>query len=327
MVKVGVLGAGHLGKLHIKLIKEIDGLDLVGFYDPDDEHANQAVADHGLKRYSDIDVLTDLVDAVDIVTPTLSHYECAVNAIKKGKHLFIEKPITTTLDEAKHLLDLVEEANIKAQVGHIERFNPAFLALDGKEITPMFIEAHRLARFNPRGTDVAVVLDLMIHDIAIVLSLVRSNVKSINASGVAVISKTPDIANARIEFDNGCVANLTSSRISVKNMRKTRLFQKDSYISIDFLDKKTEIINLSNEKDDRSPMSFELDTGENGKKFINIFSSEIEEVNALKMELELFKDAIENDTEVKVPVLDGYNALHIAHQILEKIGKMSLSEQ
>ena len=219
-------------------------------------------------------------------------YECAVDAIKQSKHVFIEKPITNTLEEAKDLLHLVEEANIKAQVGHVERFNPAFLALKDQELQPMFIETHRLAQFNPRGTDVAVVLDLMIHDIDIILSIVKSNVKRISASGVAVLSDSPDIANARIEFDNGCVANLTASRISIKNMRKTRLFQKNAYISIDFLEKKTEIFSLAEGGENGGGMSFEIDTGKGVKKVIQFKKLKIKDVNSIKMELEYFCKAI-----------------------------------
>jgi predicted dehydrogenase len=324
MIKIGVLGAGHLGKIHLKLLKEIEMFELVGFYDPNEENAQKAAQEFNLKSFEDIESLLAEVDAVDIVTPTLSHFDCAMQAIKKGKHVFIEKPITNTLEEASSLLELSEEASIKAQVGHVERFNPAFLALDGQELNPMFIETHRLAQFNPRGTDVAVVLDLMIHDIDIVLSLINSNVRRVSASGVAVISETPDIANARLEFDNGCVANLTASRISIKNMRKTRLFQKDAYISIDFLNKETEIISLSDEFNGASPIPFEIDTG-NGTKYINFEKPEVEDSNAIKMELEEFAASIAGDAPIRVPVHDGYQALQIAHQILEKIEKNILA--
>ncbi len=239
IIKIGVLGTGHLGKIHLKLIREITEYELVGFYDPNDANAMQTEREFGVKRYHDMNQLIDSVDAVDIVTNTISHYDCAVAAIKKGKHVFIEKPLANTLDEAKELISMAKDAGVHGMVGHVERFNPAFLAVKPYVFNPMFIEAHRLAQFNPRGTDVPVVLDLMIHDIDIILNLVKSTVKHISSSGVSVISSTPDIANARIEFENGCVANITASRISLKQMRKMRLFQKDGYISIDFLDKKT----------------------------------------------------------------------------------------
>jgi predicted dehydrogenase len=222
------------------------------------------------------------------------------------------------MEEARELVKLAKEANIKVQVGHVERFNPAFLALKDNVLDPMFIEVHRLAQFNPRGTDVSVILDLMIHDIDIILSLVKSNVKSISANGVAVMSDTPDIANVRIEFDNSCVANLTSSRISMKRMRKMRLFQKDAYIGIDFLEKKTEVIKL-NSPADTNVFTFDIETN-NGKKTIAISNPVVEEGNAIKMELQAFYDAIVNNTDTLVSEIDGFRAMDVAHQILEKIG-------
>jgi predicted dehydrogenase len=255
---------------------------------------------------------------VDIVAPTTAHFDLCKAAIKKGKHVFVEKPLANTMEEAREIVKLAKEANIKFQVGHVERFNPAFLALKGKELEPMFIEVHRLAQFNPRGTDVSVILDLMIHDIDIILSLVKSNVKFISANGVAVMSDTPDIANVRIEFDNGCVANLTSSRISMKKMRKMRLFQKDAYIGIDFLEKKTEIIKL-NSPEDTNVFTFDIETN-SGKKRIAISNPHIEEGNAIRMELEAFRDAILTNATIPVSVVDGFRAMDVAHQILEKIG-------
>lgn len=321
MIKIGVLGTGHLGKIHLKLIREIPDFELVGFYDPNDENAIQAAREFGATRYENLDDLIDQVDAVDIVTNTLSHYECAVKAIKRSKHIFVEKPLTNTLQEAHDLIKLAEEARVKAQVGHVERFNPAFLAIKSYFLNPMFIETHRLAQFNPRGTDVPVVLDLMIHDIDIILSMVKATVKRISASGVAVISNTPDIANARIEFDNGCVANITASRISLKQMRKMRMFQRDGYISVDFLDKKSEIIRLSDKRDSDNPFAIELNTGDSESKVINFERPEVKPINAIKMELELFNEAIAADREPPVTLLDGYNAMNIAYQIIEKIDR------
>ena len=239
MLKIGVLGSGHLGKIHIRLLKEIASAELVGFYDHNSEAAELVEKEFGVKRFHSYDELLQEADAIDVVVPTVAHYDCAVKAIKESKHVFIEKPLANSVAEGKKLVSLVHEAGVKAQVGHVERFNPAFLAAKDYFNQPMFIETHRLAEFNPRGTDVSVVHDLMIHDIDIVLSVVKSSVKKISASGVAVISDTPDIANARLEFDNGCVANLTSSRISLKNMRKSRFFKRT--ISLFFFRKSTEM--------------------------------------------------------------------------------------
>ena len=317
MLKVGVFGVGHLGKIHLNNWKEIEGVELVGFFDPAQENSKEVVEKYQLTQFEDAEQLMDACDIVDIVAPTTEHFEISKAAITKGKHVFVEKPLANTMDEARELLKLAREANIKFQVGHVERFNPAFLALKSYTINPMFIEVHRLAQFNPRGTDVSVILDLMIHDIDIVLHLVNSNVKYISANGVAVMSDTPDIANVRIEFDNGCVANLTSSRISMKKMRKMRLFQKDAYIGIDFLEKKTEVIKL-NTPEDKHVFTFDIETN-NGKKTIAIANPAVESGNAIKMELEAFVNAINQGTDTPVTILDGFRAMDVAHQILEKI--------
>ena len=318
MLKVGVFGVGHLGKFHLKNWKEIEGAELIGFFDPNDANANAAIEKYQLTRFDDPEKLLDACDAVDIVAPTTSHFELCRAAITKGKHVFVEKPLSNTMDEARELVKLAKEANIKFQVGHVERFNPALLALKGQLLEPMFIEVHRLAQFNPRGTDVSVILDLMIHDIDIILSLVKSNVKFISANGVAVMSDTPDIANVRIEFDNGCVANLTSSRISMKKMRKMRLFQKDAYIGIDFLEKKTEVIRL-NTAADSNVFIFDIETN-SGKKTIAIANPVVKDGNAIKMELEAFYTSITLNVDTVVTVVDGFRAMDVAHQILEKIG-------
>jgi predicted dehydrogenase len=317
MLKVGVFGVGHLGKIHLNNWKEIEGVELVGFYDPSQQIASEVSDKYKLPQFENAEQLMDACDLVDIVAPTTEHFEISKLAITKGKHVFVEKPLANTMDEARELLKLAKEANIKFQVGHVERFNPAFLALKGYSINPMFIEVHRLAQFNPRGTDVSVILDLMIHDIDIILNLVNSNVKYISANGVAVMSDTPDIANVRIEFDNGCVANLTSSRISMKKMRKMRLFQKDAYIGIDFLEKKTEVIKL-NTPEDKQVFTFDIETN-NGKKTIAIANPTIALGNAIKMELEAFVNAINQGIETSVTILDGFRAMDVAHQILEKI--------
>ena len=322
MLKIGVLGAGHLGKIHLKCIKEIPGFDLVGFYDPDTANAIKTEKEFGVKNWEALDELIDAVDVVDIVTPTISHFDCAAMSLKKCRHVFIEKPIVTTLEEARELIKIAGEANVKVQVGHVERFNPAFLAAEPSFDRPMFIESHRLAQFNPRGTDVPVILDLMIHDIDIVLSVVKSNIKKISASGVAVVSDTPDIANARIEFDNGCVANLTASRISLKNMRKSRFFQRDAYISIDFLKKELEVVKISDVEKDTTPIGFVLELGQGrGTKQISFDKPEIKPLNAIKAELESFYSAIINNTVPPVTINDGYSALEVAHKIIEKINQ------
>ena len=317
MLKVGVLGAGHLGKIHLRLLHQSKKYELIGFYDPDDDNGKKVSAEFGYAFFDNIDSLIDSVDVIDIVTPTLSHYECASKAIKKGKHVFIEKPITNTLKEATSLLNLEQEHQVKGQVGHVERFNPAFSAVKDMIKNPMFIETHRLAEFNPRGTDVPVVLDLMIHDIDAILSVVNSDVKRINASGVSVISKSPDIANARIEFKNGCVANLTASRISLKNMRKSRFFQKDAYISVDFLEKKVEVVKMKDAPKIPGDFDMILQNAEGEKKQIYFENPEIEANNAILDELETFADAITTDAEPIVTLKQGANALKVALQVIE----------
>jgi predicted dehydrogenase len=317
MLKVGVLGVGHLGKFHLNNWKEIKAAELAGFYDPDDKIAREVAEKYQLTRFPDPESLIDACDIIDVVAPTPIHFSLCSIAIRKGKHVFVEKPLANSMDEARELVKLVRESNVKLQVGHVERFNPAFLALQSMSLNPLFIEVHRLAQFNPRGTEVSVILDLMIHDIDIILSLVRSEVKNISASGVAVMTDTPDIASVRIEFNNGCVANLTSSRISMKKMRKMRIFQKDAYIGIDFLNKKTEIIKLKTPQD-LDGFSFDIETP-NGKKTIALSNPAIPEVNAIKLELEKFTEAILTNTPTRVSEVDGFRAMDIAHQILQKI--------
>lgn len=319
MLNIGVFGVGHLGKFHLNNWKEIEGVNIVGFYDPIDAVAEEVAEKYNLTRYTDVDALVNECDAIDVVAPTDQHFVLCERAIRKGKHVFVEKPLANTIAEGRLLVSMAREANIKMQVGHVERFNPAFLAAKDLKLNPMFIEVHRLAQFNPRGTEVSVILDLMIHDIDIILSIMNSDVKSISASGVAVLTETPDIANVRIEFNNGCVANLTSSRISMKRMRKMRLFQKDSYIGIDFLEKKTEIIKLKT-ADDTNVFAFDIETP-NGKKTIAVANPEIKQVNAMKLELEAFVDSIVNNKPTVVSEIDGFLALEVAHQILDKIRK------
>ena len=324
-LKIGVLGAGHLGKIHLKCIQMSEKLELIGFFDPDNANALKVSETFNTRAFESAEALLAAVEAVVIVTPTIFHFEMAALAAQKGKHIFIEKPLTHTVNEAENLLLLVKKYGVTVQVGHVERFNPAFLALGDFKMSPVFIEAHRLATFNPRGTDVSVILDLMIHDIDMVLHLVDSEVKDIHASGVAVVSETPDIANARIEFENGCVANLTASRMSLKQMRKVRLFQRDAYISLDFLEKNAQIIRLldKNESNTEGGM-MELETAR-GPKMIDVQMPTPVPVNAILMELETFADSIQNQKPTVVTIEDGYKALKIAHRIIEAIGDSTIS--
>jgi predicted dehydrogenase len=322
MLSIAVIGAGHLGKIHLKCLQALpECYNIVGFFDTDTEHSTKVEAELGVKSFSNLDELVQAVDVVDIVTPTISHFEIASLALRKGKHVFIEKPITSTPQEARKLLALANEAGVKTQVGHVERFNPAFLNVKDKILNPMFIEAHRLALFNPRGLDVPVILDLMIHDIDLILSVVNSPVRKISASGGAIVSDTPDIANVRLEFNNGCVANITASRISMENLRKMRFFQKDAYIAVDFLEKKSEIIRMNDvtPTTHNDPFAMIIDLGNGKQKHIQVEKPNIEPLNAIQTELRSFYDAIVNDTTPAVPFIDGYNALEVAYQIMNEI--------
>lgn len=319
MLKVGVLGAGHLGKIHLRLLNQSSKYELVGFYDPFEENAKKIAAEFGYKKFDSIAELINVVDVIDIVTPTLSHYDCALEAIQAGKHVFLEKPISNTVEEAEKIIAIAKKHNVKGQVGHVERFNPAFKAVKDKIENPMFIETHRLAEFNPRGTDVPVVLDLMIHDIDAILSVVKSKVKSVNASGVAVISDSPDIANARIEFENGCVANVTSSRISMKNMRKSRFFQKDAYISVDYLEKICEVVKMKDAPEVPGDFDMILQNAEGIKKQIYFDNPQVNTNNAILEELETFADAINNNTTPIVTLEDGTEALRVAYMIIDSM--------
>ena len=321
MLKIGVFGAGHLGKIHLKIAKSSSKLELVGFYDSSSEAANKIVSENEYKFFDNPEDLINAVDIVDIVTPTLSHFDIAKMAINAKKHVFIEKPLTTTIDEANELVNLARSQGVFGQVGHVERFNPAYQAVLPSLTQPMFIETHRLSEFNPRGTDVSVVLDLMIHDIDIVLSVVKSPIKNIHASGVSVISETPDISNARIEFENGCVANFTASRISLKKMRKSRFFQKNAYIALDFLTKQVEIVKMKEVSPDlQQDLALLLTNAEGKKKQIYFENPVIEKTNPIQEELEHLASCIEKKQTPIVSLSDGAKALEVAHQIINKIG-------
>ena len=315
-LKAGVLGAGHLGKIHLRLLNQSEQYELMGFYDPDEANAQKVVQEFGYHRFDSIEALIAACEVGDVVTPTLFHFACAEKIIKAGRHLFIEKPIATTVEEAEAIIALAKEYKVKGQVGHVERFNPAFLAVREQIHEPMFIEAHRLAEFNPRGTDVPVVLDLMIHDIDVILSVVKSKVKHISASSAMVISHSPDITNARIAFENGCVANLTASRISMKNMRKTRFFQKDAYISVDFLEKKVEVVKMKEAPEVPGDFDMILQNAEGERRQIYFEHPEIHNNNAILDELEAFAEAIRTDSTPRVTLEQGTEALRVAKQIL-----------
>lgn len=322
MLKAGVLGAGHLGKIHLKLLQQSKEYDLVGFYDADEDASKNIVSEFGYTSFASMENLIAACDMVVVVTPTLHHYDCAKKVIESGKHLFIEKPITHTVAEAEKIRELAKELKVRGQVGQVERFNPAFMAIKESIHNPMFIETHRLSEFNPRGTDVSVVLDLMIHDIDIILSVVKSEVKAVSASGVSVISETPDIANARIEFENGCVANLTASRISLKKMRKARFFQRDAYISVDFLEKKCEVVKMKDAPQDADDFAMILTNAEGIQKQIYFENPKIEANNAILDELESFAQSIKKDETPVVSLAQGTEALRVAMMIIENFKRI-----
>lgn len=319
MIKAGVLGAGHLGKIHLKLLNQSKNYELVGFYDEAPGATEAIIKEFGFTPFQSLDALIEACDMVVVVTPTSRHYDCAEAVIKAGKHVFIEKPIAETVEEANLLIKLAAKHNVMGQVGHVERFNPSFLAVHDIIDNPMFIEAHRLAEFNPRGTDVPVVLDLMIHDIDAILSVVKSKVKHVSASGVSVISDTPDIANARIEFENGCVANLTASRISMKKMRKARFFQRDAYISVDYLEKKCEVVRMKDAPKNPDEFAMILQNAEGVKKQIYFDNPDVSENNAILDELDAFANAINNNTPPVVSLEQGKEALRVAMMVIEDL--------
>jgi len=321
MIKIGVFGAGHLGRIHVQQWQHVEGAEVIGLFDVDSTAAEKVAQEYSIPLANSIDELIAQSDALDIVSTTSTHYELAEKVIRKGKHLFIEKPMAASLEQAKTILDMSSEADVKCQIGHVERFNPAYLSIQDRDIEPLFIEGHRLAQFNPRGTDVSVVLDLMIHDIDIILSLVKSDLKKVSASGVNVISDTADIANVRLEFVNGCVANLTASRISLKNMRKIRIFQKDAYISLDFLEKKSEIVTISDDDGQKGAFDFPIELPNGKKRKISVSIPPKQEVNAIRMELQKFVECITNNTNPAVSARDGYLAMDIAYEILKKINE------
>ena len=318
MIKVGVIGAGHLGKIHLNIINS-SNQNLIGFYDTDETNSEKLSSEYGYKYYNNLDLLLKDIDAAIIVSPTTTHFEIAKKCIEAGKHIFVEKPLTSNSNEAQIINELASNNKIVGQVGFVERYNQAFISCNEFIKNPKFIESHRLSDFNPRGTDVSVIMDLMIHDIDIVLKVVNSKVKKINASGVSIISTTPDIANARIEFENGCIANLTSSRISLKKMRKTRIFQKDAYIAIDFLEKELQIVKIKDFDQSKSNLSMVIKTNSGKDKVIYFENPEILQENSILNELESFAESINNNTIPKVTLIDGYEAVSVANEIMNQI--------
>lgn len=321
-IRIGVLGAGHLGRIHVQQLLHVPAFEVVGVHDPQAGKAEAIAHEFGVPVLTSADELMDLADAVDIVTPTVVHHSLAKEALRRGLHAFIEKPVTVTLEEAEDLIALANSTGLKVQVGHVERFNPAFQAALPFFNGPMFIEGHRLAQWNPRGTDVSVVLDLMIHDIDLVLHVVKSGVRSVLASGVAVVSDTPDICNARIVFDNGCVANLTASRISLKNMRKSRFFQRDAYIAVDMLAKETEIVRMRPFEGEADPFAVTIDLGAGkGQREISFEKPAVPTINAIREELAAFSDSIRHGTAPKVTLDEATAALRTAMAVLESMGQ------
>ncbi len=320
-LNIGVVGTGHLGKLHTKMFKEIENCNLVGINDSNIEQANKVGEEFGVNVFESINDLLNKVEAVSIAATTSAHYDLAKKCLNAGKHIFIEKPITATIPQAEEIVKLADSLNLNIQVGHIERFNPALVSMEKYINDPKFIQTDRLAQFNPRGTDVAVVLDLMIHDIDIILSLIKSKVENIDASGVAVVSDNLDIANARILFENGAVANVTASRISQKKMRKMRIFQRDGYIALDFVTGVSEVYSLLpvDQKVKEGFISFgEIGVGDKKKRLV-YEQPEQKEINALQYELQLFVNSVLKKEKPVVTGNDGLGALRVAKIIIDKI--------
>ena len=318
MIKVGVIGAGHLGKIHLNILSS-SNFDLIGFHDTDLSNSEKLASEKGYKFFKEIDSLIDSIDAAVIVSPTTTHFEIAKKCIENGKHIFVEKPLTTNSKEARIINTLAENKKIIGQVGFVERYNEAFISCREFIDKPKFIESHRLSDFNPRGTDVSVIMDLMIHDIDIILNINKSKVKKIDASGVSIISSTPDIANARIEFENGCIANLTSSRISLKKMRKTRVFQENAYISINFLEKDFQVVKIRDKDTNDNESSLVIKNNLGQEKVIFFEKPVINKINSIEAELNDFFDSIQNKSESKVSFNDGLLALEVAEEIMSQL--------
>ena len=318
MIKVGVIGAGHLGKIHLNILNNSD-FELVGFYDTDVLNSERLSQEKGYFFFKELHLLIEKIDAAVIVSPTTTHFEIAKECIDKGKHIFVEKPLTKDSNEAKIIETMAKEKGIIGQVGFVERYNEAFISCRKFIKNPKFIESHRLSDFNPRGTDVSVIMDLMIHDIDIILSINKSNVRKIDASGVSIISSTPDIANARIEFEDGCIANLTSSRISLKKMRKTRIFQEDAYISINFLEKEFQVVKIRDKHKGEAESSLIVKNNLGEEKVIFFENPKVQSINSIAAELNDFYGSIKFKSDSKVSLNDGIKALEVAEEIMRQL--------
>ena len=318
MIKVGVIGAGHLGKIHLNILNNSD-FELVGFYDTDVLNSERLSQEKGYFFFKELHLLIEKIDAAVIVSPTTTHFEIAKECINKGKHIFVEKPLTKDSNEAILIETMAKEKGIIGQVGFVERYNEAFISCREFIKNPKFIESHRLSDFNPRGTDVSVIMDLMIHDIDIILSINKSNVKKIDASGVSIISSTPDIANARIEFEDGCIANLTSSRISLKKMRKTRIFQEDAYISINFLEKEFQVVKIRDKHKGEAESSLIVKNNLGEEKVIFFENPKVQSINSIEAELNDFYESIKFKSDSKVSLNDGIKALEVAEEIMRQL--------
>lgn len=322
MLKIAVVGVGHLGKHHARKFAAMPDVLLAGIYDQDTQRCQELAQELEVKAFGNYQALLDACDGVDISATTTAHYALAKTALLAGKHVFVEKPITAELGQARELVSLAAQQNLKLQVGHIERFNPVILAVEDEIANPMFIESHRLSTFHHRGTDVPVVLDLMIHDIDLILDFVKSPVKDIRASGVGILTPSIDIANARLEFENGAIANVTSSRVSMKQERKIRFFQRDAYFSLDFGAKHATVMKRSPDILKYLPQILAGSTDIKAEQLVDVKHHDLslEAKDALNMELESFVTCIVKD---KPPIVDGVagtRALEVALRILEIIG-------
>jgi predicted dehydrogenase len=325
-LKIGIVGAGRLGTYHARCLKSIPDAELIGIHDQDISRAQSLAQETGSQSFAQYSQLIMEVDAIIVVTDTQSHYDLSMEAVQRGRHLFVEKPITATTEQGTELVKAARSLGLKLQVGHVERYNRAFRGLGNRALAPRFIESHRLSQFNPRGTDVAVILDLMIHDLDMILHLVNARVEAVEASGVAIVSDTIDIANARLTFTNGCVANVTASRISRTKMRKMRVFSTDSYISMDFLVGKTDIFRLADPKEAAiSPQTLPLGEIEKGQRKLKILfeSPEIPEANAIELELRDFVNSVLHDLPETIPGEQGLSALELATRIIDAIDVQS----
>ena len=318
MIKVGVIGAGHLGKIHLNILNKSD-FELIGFYDTDVFNSEKLSQEKGYFFFKELHLLIEKIDAAVIVSPTTTHFEIAKECIDKGKHIFVEKPLTNDSNEAKVIETMAMEKGIIGQVGFVERYNEAFISCREFIKNPKFIESHRLSDFNPRGTDVSVIMDLMIHDIDIILSINKSNIKKIDASGVSIISSTPDIANARLEFEDGCIANLTSSRISLKKMRKTRIFQEDAYISINFLEKEFQVVKIRDKHKGEAESSLIVKNNLGEEKVIFFENPKVQSINSIEADLNDFYGSIKYKNDSKVSLNDGIKALEVAEEIMRQL--------